>query len=138
MGKKVSDAMTSNPTTVTRGDLVTTAAQVMEQHDVGSVPVVDQDYPVGIVTDRDIVVRVVAPGKDPSTMTVGDIATKNPRYVGPDDDLDQALALMASAKIRRLLVTEDDRLVGILAQADVVQEAKDKQAGHLVEEISKS
>jgi CBS domain-containing protein len=137
MGKKVSDAMTANPTTLSRDDRITTAARLMEEHDIGSVPVVDQDYPVGIITDRDIVVRIVAQGKDPSRLTVGEIATENPHYVRPDDDLDEALALMASAKVRRLLVTDDDRLVGILAQADAVHEVKDKQAGQLVEEISR-
>jgi CBS domain-containing protein len=108
----------------------------MESADVGSVPVVDGGTPVGILTDRDIAIRVVAQGRDPSSTQVGEIATDQPYYVEPDQDLDEALELMAYRKVRRLPVVEDGMLVGMLAQADVVHEVKEKKAAHVIEEIS--
>ena len=136
MGKQVQDVMTSNPVTVTRSDTVVQAARLMESADVGSVPVVDGGTPVGIVTDRDIAIRVVAKAKDPNLTTVGEIATGQPYYAAPDQDLDEALELMAYRKVRRVPVVSDGLLVGMLAQADVVHEAKEKKAAHVIEEIS--
>lgn len=136
MGKRVQDAMTADPVTISRSNSVVDAARLMESADVGSVPVVDGGTPVGIVTDRDIAIRVVAQGKDPNQTQVGDIATDQPYYVHPGQDLDEALELMAYRKVRRLPVVDDGQLVGMLAQADVVHEAKDKKAAHVIEEIS--
>jgi CBS domain-containing protein len=136
MGKSVQDAMTANPVTISRSNSVVEAARIMESADVGSVPVVDGGTPVGIVTDRDIAIRVVAQGKDPGQTQVGDIATDQPYYVHPDQDLDEALELMAYRKVRRLPVVDDGQLVGMLAQADIVHEAKDKKAAQVIEEIS--
>jgi CBS domain-containing protein len=111
----------------------------MEEEDVGSVPVVSGDNVlVGLITDRDIALRVVAAGKDPHSTTVGEVATKDISPAYPDEPLDEALEQMAYLQVRRLPVIENDRVVGILAQADVVQEVKDKEAGKLVEEISES
>ena len=89
-----------------------------------------------MITDRDIVLRVVAAGRDPAATTVADVATRNVSPAYPDESLDEALQQMAHRQVRRLPVIEDDRVVGILAQADVAQEVKDKKAGQLVEEIS--
>ena len=136
MRKQVQDVMTGNPATVTRSDSVVDAARLMESTDVGSLPVVDGGTPVGIVTDRDIAIRVVAQAKDPTRTTVGEIATAQPYYAAPDQDLDEALELMAYRKVRRLPVVDDGQLVGMLAQADVVHEAKEKKAAHVIEEIS--
>jgi len=136
MSKTVQDAMTANPVTISRTDTVVNAARLMESADVGSVPVVDGGTPVAIVTDRDIAIRVVAQGKDPSATQVADIATDQPYYVHPEQNLDEALELMASRKVRRLPVVDDGQLVGMLAQADIVHEAKDKKAAHIIEEIS--
>ena len=136
MGKRVHEAMSSDPVTINRTNTVVDAAKLMESADVGSVPVVDGGTPVGIVTDRDIAIRVVAQGRDPGQTQVGDIATDQPYYVHPDQDLDEALELMAYRKVRRLPVVDDGQLVGMLAQADVVHEAKDKKAAHIIEEIS--
>ena len=134
MRKQVQDVMTGNPATVTRSDSVVDAARLMES--AGSLPVVDGGTPVGIVTDRDIAIRVVAQAKDPSRTTVGDIATGQPYYAAPDQDLDEALELMAYRKVRRVPVVEDGLLVGMLAQADVVHEVKEKKAAHVIDEIS--
>ena len=137
MGKMVRDAMTPNPRTVALDHSVVEAAQIMEKEDVGSVPVVDADnILVGMITDRDIALRVVAAGRDPRSTTAGEVATTQVSPAYPDEPLDEALELMAYLQVRRLPVIEDDRVIGILAQADVVHEVKDKKAGHLVEEIS--
>jgi CBS domain-containing protein len=109
----------------------------MKERDVGIVPVVEGGRLVGTVTDRDIVVRVVAEGKDPHSVRVREIASTDVVTVDPQQDLDEALRLMASHQVRRLPVVEEGgKLVGIVAQADVAREANDKQTGELVEEIS--
>ncbi|SRR6266516_3021661 len=137
MRKTVRDAMTPNPRAVSPGSSVVEAARLMEQEDVGSLPVVEGDEVlVGIVTDRDIAIRVVAAGKDPASTSVGDVFTEHPSCAYPDEPLDEALEQMVYRRVRRLPVVEDDRLVGILAQADVVHEVKDKKAAQVIEEIS--
>jgi CBS domain-containing protein len=137
MGKSVHDVMTSNPTTVVADNPVVEAARIMKEKDVGIVPVVEGGRLVGTVTDRDIAVRVVAEGKDPQSVRVREIASTDVVTVDPQQDLDEALRLMASHQVRRLPVVEEGgKLVGIVAQADVAREANDKQTGELVEEIS--
>ena len=139
MSKLVRDAMTVNPRTVNLSDSVVDAAHIMEEENVGSVPVVDTDNVlVGMITDRDIALRVVAAGRDPRSTAAGEVATTQVSPAYPDEPLDEALEQMAYRQVRRLPVIEDDRVVGILAQADVVHEVKDKKAGHLIEEISES
>src|SRR5215467_7312011 len=118
MRKQVQDVMTANPVTVNRSETVVQAARLMESANIGSIPVVDGGTPIGIVTDRDIAIRVVAQSKNPAQTTVGEIATGQPYYAAPDQDLDEALELMAYRKVRRVPVVEDGLLVGMLAQAD--------------------
>jgi CBS domain-containing protein len=137
MGKSVQDVMTSNPTSVEANSPVVEAARIMKQEDVGIVPLVESERLVGTVTDRDIALRVVAEGKDPRAVSVREIASTDLVTVDPQQDLDEALGLMARHQVRRLPVIEEDgRLVGIVAQADVAREANDKKTGELVEEIS--
>ena len=136
MAQSVREIMTSNPVTVRPDASVVEAARSMSSEDVGSLPVVEGDRLVGVVTDRDIALRVVAEGKDPSATTAGEIASKDPVTVGPDEDLDDALGEMARNQVRRIPVVEDGRLVGIVAQADVAREAGDSKTGRVVEEIS--
>lgn len=137
MAKNVRDVMTSNPRSIEPSTTVTEAARLMKSEDIGSVPIVDGDQLVGVVTDRDIVIRVVAETKDPQSTTAGEIASRDLVTVDPEQDLDEALRLMAQHQVRRLPVAEEDgRLVGILAQADVAREGKDAQTGHVVQEIS--
>jgi CBS domain-containing protein len=129
--------MTTNPTSVVADNPVVEAARIMKEKDVGIVPVVEGGRLVGTVTDRDIAVRVVAEGKDPHSVRVREIASTDVVTVDPQQDLDEALRLMASHQVRRLPVVEEGgKLVGIVAQADVAREANDKQTGELVEEIS--
>jgi CBS domain-containing protein len=135
MGKSVRDTMTSQPTSIDSSQSVVDAARAMRDEDVGSLPVTDQGRLIGVITDRDIVVRVVAEGRADSA-TVAEALSRNPITVTPDYDLDDALKLMARHQVRRLPVVEDERLVGIVAQADVALVAKEKQTGELVESIS--
>ena len=137
MQKLVRDAMTSNPRTIRREAPVREAALLMADQDVGSIPVVDSDEILfGMVTDRDIALRVVAAGLDPSTTMVGEIATTTVSPAYPDERLSEAVEQMVYRRVRRLPVIDDDRVVGILAQADVVHDIGDKKAGQLVDAIS--
>ena len=138
MGKSVKDAMTSNPCTIDADQTVEYAARMMKQENVGLAPIVEGDRLVGTLTDRDITVRVVAEGRDPQTVRVREVASTDVVTVDPQQDLDDALTLMARYQVRRLPVVEEDgRLVGVVAQADVAEEAKAKKVGELVEEISR-
>lgn len=136
MAKTVRDVMTSNVRAAASTDSLADAAQMMKEEDVGSLPVVEDDRLIGILTDRDIIVRAVAERVDPQSISVGDVASRELVTVDPDQDLDEALSLMARHRVRRLPVVADGRLVGILAQADVAIEAKEKNAGEMLEEIS--
>ena len=139
MGKSVRDAMTSSPCTIDAEKPVAYAAKMMKQENVGIAPIVEGDRLIGTLTDRDIAVRVVAEGKSPETTRVREVASAAPVTVDPEQDLDEALRLMATHQVRRLPVVEEDgRVVGMLAQADVAEEAKAKKTGELVEEISKN
>ena len=111
----------------------------MRDGDVGLVPVVDGDRLVGTVTDRDIAIRVVAEERDPNTTTVRETASTDLVTIDPEQDLDEALRLMAQHQVRRLPVVEEDgRLVGIVAQADVARHGEDRETGQVVEQISQS
>jgi CBS domain-containing protein len=139
MGTKVHQVMTDSPRCVTPETSVSEAAELMETEDVGSLPILDGERLAGVITDRDIVVRAIAKGKDPRGMPVREIATEELVTVQANDDLSDALALMANQQVRRLpVVDEHNRLVGVLAQADVATAAKEKSVGEMVEEISKS
>jgi CBS domain-containing protein len=134
---QIRDLMTENPSSCARSTPVVEAAKVMAREDVGSVPVVDSGRLMGVVTDRDLVVRVLAEGRDPEGTSVGDVASSDVATVSPDDSLDDALKLLARHQVRRLPVVEDDQLVGIVAQADVARHADEVQTGEVVEQISK-
>ena len=139
LGTKVHEVMTDRPRCVTPETPVSEAAQLMKSDDVGSLPILDGEQLAGMVTDRDIVIRAIADGKDPRGMPVREIASRELVTVRADDDLSDALKLMASQQVRRLPVVDDDnRLVGIVAQADIAVAAKEKAVGEMVEEISKS
>ena len=136
-GKRVGQAMTRDPRAITPTAPVTEAARLMRQDDVGAVPVVEGGRLVGMLTDRDIAMRLVADAKDPQTTTVREVASERLVTVRPDEGLDNALNLMAKHQVRRLPVVENDRLVGIVAQADAAFEGTPHQAGELVQEVSK-
>jgi CBS domain-containing protein len=136
MARSIRDTMTTDPRSITPRDAVVEAARLMRDEDIGSLPVVEEGRLVGMLTDRDIAVRVVAEGRSSDSTTVGEVLSPDPVAARPDQDLDEALHLMAQHQVRRLPVVEEDRLVGILAQADVALEEKEKKIGELVESIS--
>ncbi|MBA3348120.1 MAG: CBS domain-containing protein [Actinobacteria bacterium] len=132
----ISEAMTSNPTTVEPGTSAQEAARTMKSEDVGSLPIVEADRLVGIVTDRDIALRIVGEGMGADT-PVGQIASKDLVTIDPQQELGEAVRLMAEHQLRRLPVCEEDgKLVGILAQADIAQVGHDELTGEVVQKIS--
>jgi CBS domain-containing protein len=138
MGKNVSDVMTTRPRSVNPDTPLSQVAELMESEDVGAIPVVDGDRLLGMITDRDIVVRAIAKGKDPKGMPAREVASQELVTVDPGQDLSDALQLMAQYQVRRLpVVDEDNRLVGVVSQADVAVEAKEKATGELVGQISR-
>jgi CBS domain-containing protein len=138
MGHSIRDVMTSNPCTIDADESVAYAAKMMRDEDVGLAPIVEGDKLIGMLTDRDIAIRVVAEGRDPGQVTVKDVASKQVVVIDPQQELDEALRIMAKHQVRRLpVVSEDGKLVGVVAQADVARKGNDAQTGELVEEISK-
>ncbi|MDQ3881023.1 MAG: CBS domain-containing protein [Chloroflexota bacterium] len=136
--RTIRDVMTPNPSTLSADSTVAEAAKLMKREDVGVIPLVEGERLVGTVTDRDITIRVVAEGKDPTSVSIREVASTDLVTVDPQQNLAEALRLMAEHQVRRLPVVEEDgRLVGIVAQADVAQEAEPAQVGEAVEEISK-
>jgi CBS domain-containing protein len=134
---RVGDVMTASPSTIESDEYVIAAARRMLSEDVGSLPVVDGEELVGIVTDRDLVINVLAKDLDPNKTQVAEVCSQDPVFAEPGEPLEEALALMASERVRRLPVLSDGRLVGILAQADVARAVEPQSTGQLVEGISR-
>jgi CBS domain-containing protein len=111
--------MTPVPCAVTPATTVREAAAMMARENVGTLPIVEGDRLIGIVTDRDLVVRVLAEARDPAVMTVLEVATRDLLTVDADDNLARAVELMARHRVRRLPVLDDGRLIGIVSRADV-------------------
>jgi CBS domain-containing protein len=138
MAKTVREVMTSKLCSIDTDKSVAYAAKMMRDEDVGIAPIVEGDRLVGVLTDRDIAVRVVAEGRDPEQIKVTEVASRDVVTLDPQQDLDEALRLMARHQVRRLPVVEEDgRLVGVVAQADVAQHADEQQTGEVVEQISR-
>jgi CBS domain-containing protein len=130
--------MTSNPCSIDAEKSVAYAAKMMKEEDVGLAPIVEGDKLIGMLTDRDIAIRVVAEGRNPDQTKVREVASKQVVTIDPQQDLNEALRIMSKHQVRRLPVVEEDgKLVGVVAQADVAREGDDMQTGKLVEEISK-
>jgi CBS domain-containing protein len=136
----VRHAMAMSPVTATPDLNAGDAAGLMVAHDIGALPIVEGEQLVGIVTDRDLVVRVLATRKDPRTVRLADVATtKELTTVTPDMQLRDARALMAERRIRRLPVVKDVRLVGMLSLGDVaVSSASSRGVGEALADISAS
>ena len=135
--RQIRQLMTVRPRTVKVGDTIVEAAKVMRGEDSGIAPIVDGDRLVGVLTDRDIVTRVIAAEKDPKVVKVEEIASLNLVTVDPDQGLEEALRLMAQHQIRRLPVVEEDgKLIGIVAQADVARHARFNDIAEVVQQIS--
>jgi len=133
---KIRDVMTPNPRTVSPDDTIQAAARVMQAEDTGAVPVVDAGRVLAVVTDRDIVVRVVAEGGSASTRVL-DIASRDVVCATPEMSTREANDLMSTHQIRRLPVVENERLVGIVSIGDLaVKEGKDSRTGDTLQSIS--
>ena len=136
---KVKDLMTPSPTVVRPEDTASQAATLMKQQDCGAIPVVkDGGKLVGIVTDRDIVVRVVAAGKDPRSTPISAVMSADPVTLSPDADADEAEKLMAERQVRRLPVVADGHLVGILVTAQLARRGNAKEVGETIKGISEA
>lgn len=139
---KCAEVMTEDPVCCLPADAAVTAARLMKESDVGSIPVVESEQTkmlVGIVTDRDLALKVVAEGRDPNAVKVEEVMTRELVTCRAGDDLQRAVGLMAERQLRRIpVVDEGGKIVGIIAQADVATrtETPEKTAG-VVEEISK-
>ena len=116
---QVRDRMVSTVVTIEPGTGVVDAAKRMIQEEKGPLPIVEGERPVAIVTDRDIIAHVVAEGRDPKSMTVDNIASQDLVTIGPDQDINEARRLMNQHELDRILVVEDDSLVGIISEADI-------------------
>jgi CBS domain-containing protein len=135
----VRHVMTEAPKTLGPERTAADAANLMEEYDVGVVPLAEGDTIVGLVTDRDLVLRVLAKRRDPREVTLGEVATDKVITVTPDTDVGSARDLMAEHKIRRLPVIKDGRLVGIVSLGDIaVQNASKRAVGEVLDEVSES
>jgi CBS domain-containing protein len=135
---QIRELMTKDPRTVKPEATAADAAKLMRDEDTGVAPIAEGGGKlVGVVTDRDIAIRVVAEGKDPRSTKVTEIASKNLVTIDPQQELDEVLRLMAQHQVRRLPVVEEDgKLVGIVAQADVARHTDPERTGEVVERIS--
>ena len=139
--KKCYEVMTANPLTCLPTETAQQAAQKMRDADAGPIPVVEGRESarlLGIVTDRDLALRVVAEGKDPGSTTVADVMTTDVASVNRDDNVEKAIDLMKRHQVRRIpVLAENGALVGIIAQADIaLRVSKDAVTGEVVERIS--
>jgi CBS domain-containing protein len=136
MAQTIREFMTENPRTVSPDQSIQDAAKIMRDEDTGVVPITDGETLTGVITDRDIAIRAIAEGRDGRT-TVREIASQDLVTIDPQQNLDEALRLMAQHQVRRLPVVEEDgKLVGIVSQADVARHGDDARTGEVVEQIS--
>jgi CBS domain-containing protein len=140
MAKNIRDVMTPDPECVSERDSILQAARIMRDEDTGVVPVVDGKKIIGLVTDRDIVVRAVAEGKDLNNIRVSEVMTKQIRSVKEDSTVDEVLKLMSNSEIRRVpVVNNSNEIVGIISLGDLsTRTAKDDKVGQAVEQISEA
>ena len=137
MANRARDIMTGGAECVGENQTVQDAAQMMADLDVGALPICGEDDRLkGMLTDRDIVVKVLAQGRDPSQTRAGELAQGKPVIIGADDAPELALQTMAEHKVRRLPVIDGHRLIGIVSQADIAVNLHESQTGALVEAIS--
>jgi CBS domain-containing protein len=137
--KKARDVMSDDCTCIGENESVLDAAKRLKDLDVGSLPICGEDDRLkGMLTDRDIVVKVLAEGKDPASTKAGELGKGDGQTVtiGADDSIDEALRTMIDHKVRRLPVIDDRRLVGIVSQADIATNIDEERVGELVEAIS--
>lgn len=118
---QIKDIMSSYVVTVKLNDTVASASKLMVKHNIGAIPVTDGDTLKGIITDRDIVLRCVANDKDTSTCTVENIMTNSAECISPDQDVAEAIHVMANEQVRRIPVLENGKIKGIISLADIAR-----------------
>jgi len=141
--KKCNEVMTKNPVCCLPDDMVVKAAGLMKSGNIGSVPVIENEQTkklVGIVTDRDLALKIVAEGRDAKSTKVADVMTGKVVTCRAEDDLQKALDAMAKHQLRRIpVVDNDDKVLGIIAQADVATRVdQPEKTGEMVKEISQA
>jgi CBS domain-containing protein len=137
MGKTARDVMTGGADCIGENDTIADAAKRLAELDIGAMPICGEDNRLkGMLTDRDIAVKVVAQGKDPRSTKAGELAQGKPVTIGADDSVEEALHTMAEHKVRRLPVIDGHDLIGIVSQGDLAKSVDDKHVGDLVEAIS--
>jgi CBS domain-containing protein len=131
------DIMTGGAECIGENETLAEAARKMRDLDVGALPICGEDQRLkGMITDRDIVVKVVAQGGDPSSTRAGDLAEGKPVTVGADDPVEEILRTMSQYKVRRLPVIDGQQLIGVVSQGDVARNLPEEKVGDLVEAIS--
>jgi CBS domain-containing protein len=130
--------MSKDITVIQEDETIRQAAERLAKDDIGVLPICDSNKQIkGVLTDRDIVVQVIARGKDPSSTRAREMEQGEVYTLRPDDSIQHACDMMAQHKVRRLPVVEDGRIVGMVSQADVAKSVGPDQAGRMVSEISK-
>jgi len=137
MATTARDLMSADVECIGENEDLVTAARKMRDLDVGALPICGEDQRLkGMLTDRDIVVGCIAEGGDPATVVASKFATGKPVTIGADDSADEILRTMAKHQVRRLPVIDGQRLVGMVAQADVARALPDRKVGDVLGEIS--
>jgi CBS domain-containing protein len=137
MAKVARDVMTADCECIEANATVLDAAKKLKDLNVGSMPICGEDDRLkGMLTDRDIVVKVIAEGRDPASTTAGELGEGKPVTIGADDSIDEALDTMAEHQVRRLPVIDGHDLVGIVSQADIARNVDEELVGKVVESIS--
>ena len=136
---KARDIMSADVTCVGENESLADAARKMAELDVGALPICGDDNRLkGMLTDRDIVIKALAQGRDPRTATAGELAEGKPVTIGADDDVSDVLGTMSAHQVRRLPVIDGHDLVGVVAVADVARALSDRPVGDLIDAISRS
>jgi len=137
MAKTARDVMSGGVECIGENDTVLDAAKRLAELNVGSMPICGEDDRLkGMLTDRDIVVKVLAEGKNPSEVTAGELGEGKPVTIGADDSVDEALRTMGEHQVRRLPVIDGHDLVGVVSTADLAKSIDEEKVGDLVEAIS--
>ena len=135
---KVRDAMAKTVSSARKSDKVIDIAKKMKQEDAGFIPVLENGGTlIGVITDRDIVIRCIAEGHDPRSETAEHLMSRQVTIISPDDDIEQAAKIMEREEIRRLPVAENGRLVGVLSHGNLVQATKNKTAEKVTEGVTR-
>jgi CBS domain-containing protein len=137
MAKTAREIMTQSAECIGENDSILDAAKMMSKNDIGAMPICGEDNRLkGMLTDRDIVVKVIAEGRDPSEVRAGELGQGKPVTIGADDSIGLAISTMADHKVRRLPVIDGHDLIGIVSIGDIAKNADEEDVGSLLELIS--